>query len=214
MNNALTWLKIIRTYMIWLLHYPLEALTKWLLSERDRSQVHVIVYACSTLCQIALLLHYLAILWVWIGSESFADQEAGYLPWQLAIADFAGYTKYRIYIFSLYWVCTVVTTVGYGDYAGGTTLEYGVTLFLEFFGFVVFSALQVAVLQVVNLELTFESYVIEVDNRITRWLMDLENSHKEINLPNDLYETIKQDLWRSYRQDPQIIWSEDFEFYG
>ena len=33
-----------------------------------------------------------------------------------------------LYVFSLYWVFTTLTTVGYGDYSGGTTAEYMVTL--------------------------------------------------------------------------------------
>ena len=101
----------------------------------------MIVYACSTLCRIALLLHYLAVIWVWVGSASFIGYEDGYEPWQIAIADFEGYSKFQLYVFSVYWVCTVVTTVGYGDYAGGTTLELIYTICLEFFGLVVFSVL-------------------------------------------------------------------------
>ena len=65
-----------------------------------------------------MLIHYLAIVWIWVGSDYFIDYEEGYPPFQVAIEDFHGYSKYRMYIFSIYWVCTVVTTVGYGDYAG------------------------------------------------------------------------------------------------
>lgn len=39
------------------------------------------------------------------------------------------------YIFSLYWTFTTLTTVGYGDYSGGNTREYLVTLVFEFIGF-------------------------------------------------------------------------------
>ena len=88
-----------------------------------------------------MLLHYLAIVWVWIGSPDFIGYESGYDPWQIANDDFKGYSQWQIYIFSVYWVCTVVTTVGYGDYAGGTTVEYMYTIGLEFFGLVVFSVL-------------------------------------------------------------------------
>lgn len=93
-----------------------------------------------------ILLHYLSFLWIWIGGDFFIDYEEGYLPWQKANSDFEFMTIYQLYIFSVYWVCTVITTVGYGDYAGGTTLELSVTIFLEFLGLVVFSVLQVAVL--------------------------------------------------------------------
>ena len=47
----------------------------------------------------------------------------------------------RLYVFSIYWVCTVITTVGYGDYSGGTTLEYEYTMCLEFFGLIVFATM-------------------------------------------------------------------------
>ena len=57
---------------------------------------------------------------------------------------------YQLYVFSTYWVFTVITTVGYGDYSGGTTLEYEVTLFLMFFGLVVFTLLQMTVMRVVQ----------------------------------------------------------------
>ena len=68
---------------LWALHYPYEAFVHGFQSGKDRRHQFVLVYACSTLCRITLLLHYLAIVWVWIGSESFADYEQGYLPWQL-----------------------------------------------------------------------------------------------------------------------------------
>ena len=34
-----------------------------------------------------------------------------------------------MYIFALYWIFETFTTVGYGDYAGGMTREYVVTMF-------------------------------------------------------------------------------------
>ena len=42
-------------------------------------------------------------------------------------------------IFSYYWVFEVFSTVGYGDFAGGTKFEYLITLTLEFSGLLVFS---------------------------------------------------------------------------
>ena len=65
---------------------------------------------------------------------------------------------FQLYVFSTYWVCTVITTVGYGDYTGGTTREYAVTLFLEFFGLLVFTTLQMAVNRVAHGLYTFEDY--------------------------------------------------------
>ena len=44
-----------------------------------------------------------------------------------------------VYITSLYWVVTTLTTVGYGDIFGKTEQEYIYTMIVEFIGILVFS---------------------------------------------------------------------------
>lgn len=44
-----------------------------------------------------------------------------------------------VYITSLYWVVTTLTTVGYGDIYGKTEQEYIYTMIVEFIGILVFS---------------------------------------------------------------------------
>lgn len=78
LKNTFVPLKIIRLYEVWLLHYPLEALVNLMYSQKAKRKVFVIVYACQTLCRIAMLLHYLAVVWLWVGSEYFLDFEDGY----------------------------------------------------------------------------------------------------------------------------------------
>jgi hypothetical protein len=41
--------------------------------------------------------------------------------------------------FSYYWVFEVLSTVGYGDFVGGTNSEYMITLLLEFTGLLIFA---------------------------------------------------------------------------
>ena len=105
-------------------------LMRWSKPLSVKSEKDDITYALGVISKIVILLHYLSCLWIYIGGPAFNDYEEGYLPWQLADEDFHGMTNYELYVFSTYWVCTVITTVGYGDYAGGTTLEYEVSLFL------------------------------------------------------------------------------------
>ena len=89
-----------------------------------QSEKDDIEYAFSVLSKIFMLLHYLCIIWIYLGGRDFIDYEEGSLPWRYANEDFHDMSNYQLYVFSTYWVFTVITTVGYGDYSGGTTLEY------------------------------------------------------------------------------------------
>lgn len=133
--------KLIRLYMIAKLHYPLEFLIQSCLSSSDDHVVTVLNFAASVICKIVVLMHYLACIWLFIGSDYFLNHEEGYLPWRLANADFSGMERHQLLIFANYWICTAVTTVGYGDYSGGTTLEYQFVTLVEFLGFILFAAL-------------------------------------------------------------------------
>ena len=144
--------------------------------------------------RILLLIHYLACLWIWVGSEAFIDYEEDRLPWQVVNDDFIGYSKYQIYVYSVYWVCTVVTTVGYGDYSGGTSLEYLVTIGLEFFGLVVFALLQVSVNTIVEYDISYESHCDENTSAMVNWLQSLEISGYPKPLPNNLFQEIQDNL--------------------
>ena len=140
MKQKFAFLKIIRLYQIWLLHYPVEVAVNIHLRKWDKIHISAIVYAVATACQILVLLHYLGCLWIYIGSSSFEDYEVDHAPWILANDDLKEMSKPQLFVFSTYWVCTVVTTVGYGDYSGGTSLEYLFTLGVELFGFIIFAA--------------------------------------------------------------------------
>jgi hypothetical protein len=44
-----------------------------------------------------------------------------------------------LYISSIYWAITTLSTVGYGDFKGSTTIEYLYTMGVEFIGIGFFS---------------------------------------------------------------------------
>ena len=99
-----------------------------------------------TFTKIIVLIHYLGCACIYVGSERFADYEEDHVPWTLANDDFKGMSNIELMIFADYWVSTVVTTAGYGDYTGGTSIEYIFSFGIEFFGFVIYAALQIAIL--------------------------------------------------------------------
>lgn len=131
--------KNIRLYQIWLLYYPPEWATRVLI--KCEYQIKVFVFAFATFSCITVLLHSLGCLFIYIGSERYNDYEVGAVPWILANEDFHGMSDLSLIVFADYWVCTVITTVGYGDYSGGTSIEYMFSIAIEFFGFVIFATL-------------------------------------------------------------------------
>ena len=90
-----------------------------------------------------MLAHLAACLWIYMGfldrDKLPEERESWIYVNELYGNDGNGNSNIRgnaaLYVFSLYWVFTTLTTVGYGDYAGGTTAEYMVTLLYEFVGF-------------------------------------------------------------------------------
>ena len=147
MNSNYAFTKNLRIYQSWMLYFPLDWMitsmqdTKYLQGAHHTS---VLMFAFSTFTKIIVLMHYLGCVFIYIGSERFIDYEEGAIPWTLANEDFHGKSKMDLIIFADYWVTTVVTTVGYGDYTGSTSLEYIFSFMIEFFGFVIFAAIQIA----------------------------------------------------------------------
>jgi hypothetical protein len=50
----------------------------------------------------------------------------------------------------------VVTTVGYGDFSGGTKIEYLISLYLEYFGLILFSIIIFQVGKFLNENFNFD----------------------------------------------------------
>ena len=142
------------------------------------------------------MLHYLGSLWIFVGSEYFMDYEDGHLPWTFANDDFKEMSKVQLFIYATYWVCTVVTTVGYGDYTGGTTLEYMFSFGIEFCGFIIFAFIQSSILEVADLNYTFSDYVQELDFQALVWFHLVEKQMRPgEHMPKKLYEEIKRHIY-------------------
>ena len=62
----------------------------------------------------------------------------------------------KLYIFVDYWVFTVVTTTGYGDFVGGTTVEYLVSILISFGGIIVFAVLTILVTSLAESGFSYE----------------------------------------------------------
>jgi len=103
------------------------------ISKQAKSNVQSII---SQFIILFTIMHVVACGWIFVGLKE------GWGTW----IDNEGFSvsKYKddpsfVYITSLYWVVTTLTTVGYGDIFGSTDAEYIYTMIVEFIGILVFS---------------------------------------------------------------------------
>lgn len=76
----------------------------------------------------------------------------------------------KIYVTSFYWVITSLTTVGYGDYKGYTTVEYIFQIFTEFLGIGVFSYLMGSIHSLFGSEKSLTDILDSRTDKIEKWL--------------------------------------------
>ena len=82
-------------------------------------------------------------------------------PWITANPRIASYSNYQLYVLSIYWIFTLVTTAGYGDLFGRTKGEYIITVVLMFGGVIVFGIIFFLVNKINEGEYNFEVCINE-----------------------------------------------------
>lgn len=82
-----------------------------------------------------------------------------------------------LYIFVLYWVFTLLSTVGYGDFSGSTTAEYLVSVVMMFSGIIVFTKLTLFVNQLIESGFTYERFIENKFRILEEWIVKVERSN-------------------------------------
>jgi hypothetical protein len=141
------------------------------------------------------VMHFIACAWICIGQNV---EESWIWNGENGIGDDTRIeTKY---VMAIYWVMSTLTTVGYGDFKGYTSPEYGFTMAVEFVGILVFSIMMGFINEIfVGGEDDEEenSKLEEVDV----WLVKMDNSRMSKQLPTVLYEKIKIYIGQSIKYD-------------
>jgi hypothetical protein len=154
--------------------------------DMSKAKIKKVEFISDFVWLLTILIHLLACLWVYFGFEA----EGGWLD--------KNYVKLResplskIYISSMYWVTTTLTTVGYGDFKGWTHAEYVFTMFVELFGFMVFGLIMASINNVILTDPGNSMHdIAQISERVDIWLVKLDKMKQEKKLPKLLYDSIK-----------------------
>ena len=132
-----------------LLHFkklfdPIDLTINYCLRNKMKYKIHKVYSLCVLVTSVLLIAHWFACAWIYLGMLSEdswinAQKTAASTPDGQIVSETYGMSE--TYILSLYWICTVLTTVGYGDFSGSTDEELLFSIFLESGGLFLFSIL-------------------------------------------------------------------------
>jgi hypothetical protein len=159
---------------------------------------------------ILLGVHFCVILWLLVGTRQAMSDDS--VPWIKKNLEIESYDNYQQYVLSIYWIFTLVTTVGYGDFYGSTTLEYFISILFEFGGFIVLAGVFWLMVQLLEPDYDFSTCLSEKQTCYEHWLSQLEKSNSNLNICPTLLIKVRKSLEDAFIYDFNMI-IEEFEMY-
>jgi hypothetical protein len=93
-------------------------------------------------------------------------------------------TKGELYLTSLYYTVTTMTTVGYGDINGGSAIERGVSIMIMMVGVIAFSFATGSLTSIL-------SNYDQANAKLQEKISILNRVYKDYSLPLELYERLR-----------------------
>ena len=205
---------MLRLFHLLDIFYPLKLmLEKCLMKNKIQKEIENMYSLVILFTGLVLFAHICACMWIFLGTA-----EDGFMT-ALMEEEYDGvwhtYGPREIYIFSLYWIFEVLTTVGYGDFSGSNEKEMLFSIFLEFGGLLVFSILTALLVELVSIGGDFNDMLYDYVTRVNTWVMHLEkaNDNKRNSfMPPEMYRDISTYTEEAFRHDFNLI-VEEASFY-
>ena len=221
-------IKVLRIFYVFRLTKPLELLLGVVLQKYSKKRQNDLTSFCSLILFVVYLSHICACIWLYFGTQYPCKKdetqyyvlndgvEANQLEnciasWVYA-SEFEQESITTRYIFSLYWIFEVITTVGYGDYSGQTSNEYIFSILLEFIGLTFFSFLMGSITSIVNTSDSFDDLIEEKLDSLDMWIKNIEKSNKPFHIQPSLYNDIRNYVEQAFMFDFNLV-IEEFPFY-
>ena len=106
---------------------------------------------------------------------------------------------------TIYWIFTLVTTVGYGDFTGSTKGEYLITVLFQFAGIIIFSMISFLIVKVLQDNFDFPVFVSKKFSQYESWLSQLEKANERKSIQPRLLITIRKRLEDAFIFDFNMI---------
>lgn len=113
----------------------------------------------------------------------------------------------QIYVKTLYYVITTISTVGFGDIGPTTSKEIAFVMFIQFLGVVIFAYLTGNITSILMNMNQREKILSEKEINLDKWFLDM-NSHHRFKIAEDLQKNIKDYFMYYWENDHSSLLSE------
>ena len=216
-NTGALMLKMLRLLHLFDIFSPLKLLLERVLMRNSiTKEIDNMFKLCILFSATILFAHILACIWLELGLHTeegmmkglIESDDPGDLMWR-------EYGPFALYVFSLYWIFEVLTTVGYGDYTGSSEVEMLFSILLEFGGLVLFAFLTGLLVELVSIGGDFNDMLSEYIEKVNIWVMKLEKANdnkRNVFMPSTMYRNISVYTEEAFKHDFNLI-IEQAEFY-
>jgi hypothetical protein len=116
------------------------------------------------------------------------------------------YNYLEVYPISMYFITSTLSTVGYGEFVPGTSIEIIIVMILELLGLAVFSYV-LGVLSSIRGQKSIHRIITKKQENIEQFLNDLNEARKDVDIPLEVYVDSIKTIGATYKYNVKYLFS-------